>query len=74
MKMKETIDIEFTKKIAAPEMIKILLTLDDLVYKMKMRKILLWFTYWKLQKQADEENFPKKLLDDYGIVPNKKKI
>ena len=45
MKMKEEIDIEFTKKIAAPEMIKMLLTLDDLVYKMKMRIILLWFTY-----------------------------
>ena len=44
MKMKEAIDIEFTQQIAAPEMIKMLLTLDDLVYKMKMRKILLWLT------------------------------
>ena len=32
MKMKETIDIEFTQQIDAPEMIKMLLTLDDLVY------------------------------------------
>ena len=31
-----------------------------------------------LQKQADEENFPKKvtgwLFDDCGIIPNEKKI
>ena len=44
MKMKETIDIEFTQQIAAPEIIKMLLTLDDLVFKMKMRKILFWLT------------------------------
>ena len=44
MKMKEAIDIEFIEQIVAPEMIKMLLTLDDLVYKMKMRKILLWLT------------------------------
>ena len=44
MKMKEAIDIEFTQKIAAPEIIKMLLTLDDQVYKIKMRKILLWLT------------------------------
>ena len=42
--MKEAIGIEFTEQIAAPEMIKILLTLNDQVYKMKMRKILLWLT------------------------------
>ena len=44
MKMKEAIDIEFTQQIAAPEIIKMLLNLDDLVHKMKMRKILLWLT------------------------------
>ena len=44
MKMKEAIDIEFTKQIAALEMIEMLLTLDYQVYKMKMRKILLWLT------------------------------
>ena len=44
MKMKEAIDIEFTQQIAAPEIIKMLLTLDDQVYKMKMKKILLWLT------------------------------
>ena len=42
MKMKEAINIEFTQQIAVPEIIKMLLTLDDLVHKMKMRKILLW--------------------------------
>ena len=44
MKMKKAIDIEFTQQIAAPEIIKMLLTLDDLVYKIKMRGILLWLT------------------------------
>ena len=38
MKMKEPIDIEFTKQIAGLKMMKILLTLDDLMYKMKMRR------------------------------------
>ena len=42
MKMKEAIDIEFTHQIAVPEMIKMLLILDDLMYKIKM--ILLWLT------------------------------
>ena len=37
--MKEAIDIEFTQQIAVPEMIKMLLILDDLVYKIKMRNI-----------------------------------
>ena len=44
MKMKEAIDIEFNEQIAATEMMKMLLTLDDLVYKIKMRKILLRLT------------------------------
>ena len=44
MMMKEAIDIELTEKIATPEMMKMLLTLDDLVYKLKMRNILLWLT------------------------------
>ena len=44
MKMKEAIYTEFTQQIAAPEMVKMLLTLDDQVYKMKMKKILIWLT------------------------------
>ena len=44
MKMKEAIDIEFTEQIAVPEIMKMLLNLDDLAFKMKMRKILFWLT------------------------------
>ena len=44
MRMKEAIYIKFTKQIATPEIMKMLLNLDDLVYKMKMRKILIWLT------------------------------
>ena len=72
MKMKETIDIEFTQQAAAPEMMKMLLTLADLVFKMK--KILFWLTWLKITKASWWGKFKKKLLDDYGIVPNEKKI
>ena len=41
---KDPIDIKFTEQNADSEMMKILLNLNDLVYKMKMRKILLWLT------------------------------
>ena len=39
-------------------MMKMLLTLNDQIYKRK-RKILVWLTSLKLQKQADEEIFLK---------------
>ena len=41
---KEPITIEFTEQKADPEMMKMLLTLDDRIYKKKTRKILLWLT------------------------------
>ena len=44
MRMKEAIDIKFTEQIVTPEIMKMILNLDDLVYKMKMRKILIWLT------------------------------
>ena len=56
-------------------MMKMLLTLNDQINKMK-RKILVWLTSLKLQKQADEEIFFKVtgwLFDDCGIIPNEKK-
>ena len=40
----EPIDIEFTNQKYRPEMMKMLFTLDDVVYKKKTRKILLWLT------------------------------
>ena len=39
---KEPIDIEFTEPNVDSEMMKMILTLDDRVYKIKMKKILLW--------------------------------
>ena len=41
---KELIDIELTEQKAYPEMMQTLLTLNNQVYKMKTRKILLWLT------------------------------
>ena len=41
---KEPIDIEFTEQNADYEMMKMLLTLDNRMYKKKTRKILLWLT------------------------------
>ena len=38
---KKTIDIEFTNQKAGPEVMKMLLTLNDQVYMKKTRKILL---------------------------------
>ena len=47
---KVPIDIEFAKQKADPEMMKMLLALDDQVHKKKMRKILLWLTSLKITK------------------------
>ena len=41
---RKLIYIEFTKQNADPEMMKVLLTLDDQMYKKKTRKILFWLT------------------------------
>ena len=49
---KEPIDIEFTKQKDDPEMMKILLTLNDQVYKKKTRKILLWLTSLRITKAS----------------------
>ena len=49
---KELIDIELTEQKAGPEMIKMLLTIDDRLYKKKTRKILLWLTSLKITKAA----------------------
>ena len=57
---KEPIDIEFTEQKADPEMMKMLLTLDDQVHKKNTRKIKIWLTSLGLQKQTDENFFPKK--------------
>ena len=40
-------------------MIKIILNLDDQVYKKKTGKILLWLTSLRIKKQADEKIFLK---------------
>ena len=45
---KELINIEFTEQKANPEIMVKLSTLDDRMYKKKMRKILLWLTSLKL--------------------------
>ena len=57
---KEPIDIELTEQKAGPEMMKMLLTLNDQVYKKNTRKILLWLTSLKITKQAEEKILPKK--------------
>ena len=57
---KEPIDLEFTKQKADPDMIKMLLTLNNQVYKKKTEKILLWLNSLKITKQADDKIFPKK--------------
>ena len=41
-------------------MMKMLLTLNDQVYKKKTEKILFRLTSLKITKQADEKIFPKK--------------
>ena len=41
---KELINIEFTEQKANHEIVKMLLTLDDQMYKKKTRKILFWLT------------------------------
>ena len=40
----ELINIELTEQKANPEMVKMLLTLNDQMYKKKTRKILFWLT------------------------------
>ena len=61
-----------------PEMTKMLLTLDDRVYKKKTTKILLWLTSLRVlqKKQTDDGIFSKKvtrwLFDNCCIVPNEK--
>ena len=49
-----------TKQNAGPEIMKMVLTLNDLVYNKMTRKHCLDKLHWKLQKQADEEFFSKK--------------
>ena len=57
---KEQIDIEVSEQKVDPEMMKMLLTLDDQVYKKKSRKILLWLTSLKITKANWWGNFKKK--------------
>ena len=47
---KEPINIELTAEKDRPEMMKMLITLDDQVYKIKTRMILLWLTSLKITK------------------------
>ena len=59
-KKKEQIDIELTEQKAGFEMMKMLLTLDEKVYKKKTRKYIVLADFIEsLQKQADEEYFQK---------------
>ena len=55
--MKEPIDLEFAVYKADPEMIKMLLTLNDQVYKKETGKILLWLTSLKITKASWWEIF-----------------
>ena len=56
-KEKEPINIEFTDQIADPEMMKMLLTLDDQMQKKKTRKILLWQTSLRACKSKSMKKF-----------------
>ena len=47
---KEPIDLKFTEQKAYPQMIKMLLTLDDQMYNKKIKKILLWLTSFRITK------------------------
>ena len=47
---KEPIDIEFTEQKAGLEIMKMIFTLDDWMYKMKTRKMSLWLTSLKNYK------------------------
>ena len=49
---KEPIDIEFTYQKACPEIMKMLLTLDDRVYKKKTMKILVRLTWLRTNKTS----------------------
>ena len=53
---------------------KMLLTLDDQVYKKMMRKILLRLTSLKACKSKLMMKFFKKYRNDCGIVPNEKNL
>ena len=74
---KEPIDIEFTEQKADPETMKILLTLNEHMYKKKMRKIIFWLTWFRASKANWWRKSPKKvtrrLFDDYSTLPNEKK-
>ena len=59
---KEPIDIELTEQKADPEMMKMLLTINDQVFKKKTEKILLWLTSLKKQNKLKRIFFPKKYL------------
>ena len=71
----EPIDINFTEQKSGSEMMKMLLTLDNQVYKKKTRKILIWLTsliYYKIKLMRKIFKKTKWLFDDCGIVPNEK--
>ena len=74
---KEPIDIEFPEQKADPEMMKMLLTLNDQMYKKKTRKILLCPTSLNITKASLWWNFFKQvfvwLFDNCSITPNEKK-
>ena len=57
---KEPINIEFSEQNADPEMIKMLLTLNDQMLKKKKRKILLWLTSLRACKSKLMRNFFQK--------------
>ena len=60
-KEKDPINIGFITQKTDPEVIKMLLTWGNRVYKKKKRKILPWLTSLRIKKkQADDEYFPKK--------------
>ena len=44
-----------------PEIMKLLLTLSDQVYKKKTKKIFLWLNSLKITKQAEEKMFSEKV-------------
>ena len=52
MKKKEPIDIDFTEQNADPLIMKMLLTLNNRMFKKKTRKILLWLTSLKITKAS----------------------
>ena len=65
---KEPIDIELTEQKAGPEMMKLLLTLNNQMYKKKTRKILLWLTSLRLTKANRLGKFSKKQPNDCLMI------